>query len=85
MSSYLTEFCSRLSFALRDAWGISSTKRGTSVVRGKAKTKEDLAGYKTRLVLAMRVEMQELRETTDRIFAQFEALAKAEGVSIASD
>ena len=46
-----------------------------------AKKAKPAAGYKKRLVMAMAAEMQELRETTDRIFAQFEALAKAEGVS----
>ena len=51
----------------------------------KAKKTKKPAAYKTRLVMAMAEEMQEMRETMSRIFAQFEALAKAEGVSIASE
>ena len=49
------------------------------------KKQKETAEYRTRLVMAMAVEMQELRENTDRIVAQFDALAKAEGVSIASE
>jgi len=74
-------------FCAADSGG-RNRRRKDRMAKGAKKgkvAKKPAAGYKTRLIMAMADEMRELRETTNRIFAQFDALAKAEGVSIAGE